>query len=95
MKQGGIKSLNSFLSTNSSKRHRELASMIMDQLSQKFFIDGMYKYILSFCLKKQGSFADLGAYINPKGGRGGAKMTLWVFDWLPFLTGSCYGHKNS
>ena len=22
-------------------------------------------------------------------------MTLWVFDWLPFLTGSCYGHKNS
>ena len=22
-------------------------------------------------------------------------MTLWVFDWLPFLTGSCYDHKNS
>ena len=26
---------------------------------------------------------------------GGSKMTLWVFDWLPFLTRSCYDHKNS
>ena len=26
---------------------------------------------------------------------GGSKMTLWVFDWLPFLTPLCYGHKNS
>ena len=33
--------------------------------------------------------------LNPKGGGGGSKMTLWVFDWLSFLTGSCYGHKNS
>ena len=66
MKQGGIERLNSFLSTSSPKRHRELASMIMDQLSQKFCKDrdGMYKYILSFCLKKQGSFAELGAYIK-------------------------------
>ena len=22
-------------------------------------------------------------------------MSLWVFDRLPFLTGSCYGHKSS
>ena len=22
-------------------------------------------------------------------------MSLLIFDWLPFLTGSCYGHKNS
>ena len=34
-------------------------------------------------------------HINPKGGGGGSKSAQWVFDWLPFLTGSCYGHKNS
>ena len=27
--------------------------------------------------------------------RGGVKMTRWSGDRLPFLTGSCYGHKNS
>ena len=26
---------------------------------------------------------------------GGSKMILCDFDWLPFLKGSCYGHKNS
>ena len=26
---------------------------------------------------------------------GGVKMTRWSGDRLPFLTGSCYGHKNS
>ena len=33
--------------------------------------------------------------LNPEGCGGGVKVSLWVFDWLPFLTGSCYGHKNS
>ena len=34
-------------------------------------------------------------FFNPKGGGGGSKSAQWVFNWLPFLTGSCYGHKNS
>ena len=34
---------------------------------------------------------------NPKGGEagGGSKSARWSGDRLPFLTGSCYGHKNS
>ena len=32
---------------------------------------------------------------NPKGGGGGIKVSHWSGDWLPFLTGSSYGHKNS
>ena len=35
--------------------------------------------------------------INPKGGEGGwgIKVSHRSGDWLQFLTGSCYGHKNS
>ena len=32
---------------------------------------------------------------NPKRCGGEVKMTHWSGDRLPFLTGPCYGHKNS
>ena len=34
-------------------------------------------------------------WFNPKRCGGGVKMTRWSGDRLPFLTESCYGHKNS
>ena len=33
--------------------------------------------------------------INPKGCGGGSKRAQWSEDCLSFLSGSCYGHKNS
>ena len=36
----------------------------------------------------------LGLTLNDAGG-GGVKMTCWSGDRLPFLKGSCNGHKNS
>ena len=55
-----------------------------------------FQYYRKFSVFLLNIFSIFPEYLNPKGGGGGGpKRTLWVFNWLSFLTRSCYDHKNS